>query len=80
MIEDKDTGEDPSSFTNMEEMTIHTLKQMTIGKINKKCNKGQTSSVKPTDLEEDFITSPKPEQYLVEIGPDPEKDFEDIGP
>jgi hypothetical protein len=32
VIEDQDTDEDPSGFTNMEEMAIHTLKEMPVGK------------------------------------------------
>jgi hypothetical protein len=40
VIEDQDTDEDPSRFTNMEEMAIHTLKEMPIGKTRKKSNKG----------------------------------------
>jgi hypothetical protein len=47
VIEDQDTDEDPSGFTNMEEMAIHTLKEMPIGKTKKKSNKGQTSGIKP---------------------------------
>jgi hypothetical protein len=36
VIEDQDTDEDPYEFTNMEEMAIHTLKEMSGEKTGKK--------------------------------------------
>jgi hypothetical protein len=51
VIEDQDTNEEPSRFTNMEEMTIHTLKEMPVGKTRNKRNKGHTLGVKTIDLE-----------------------------
>jgi hypothetical protein len=46
VIEDQDTEEDLSEFSNMEEMDIHTLKGMTRDKTRKKCSEGETSGVK----------------------------------
>jgi hypothetical protein len=46
VIEDQDTDEDLSEFSNMEEMAIHTLKGMTGDKTRKKCSEGETSGVK----------------------------------
>jgi len=51
VIEYQDIYEDPSKFTNMEEMAIHTLKEMLGDKTRKKYNKGETSRVKPVVLE-----------------------------
>jgi hypothetical protein len=80
VIEDQDTNEDPSEFTNMEEMVIHTLREMPLGKTNKKNNKGHTSCVKSVDSEVEFTTGPDLKKYLVDTGPDPEHDFEETGP
>jgi hypothetical protein len=38
VIEDQNSDEEPSRFTNMEEMEIHTLKEMSVGKIRKSMN------------------------------------------
>ena len=53
---------------------------MLVGKTNKKHNKGNTSGVKPTDLEVEFTTGPNLEQYLVDIDPDLDQDSDDISP
>jgi hypothetical protein len=40
VIEDQDTDEDPSEFTNMEEMAIHTLKKDARGKDQEETQQG----------------------------------------
>jgi len=48
IIEDEDIEEDLYEFSNMEEMTIHTLKGMTGDNARHKCSKGETLGVKYT--------------------------------
>jgi hypothetical protein len=80
VIEDQDTDEDLSEFSNMEEMAIHTLKGMTGDKTRHKCSEGETSGVKYVVVKTEYIVDPEPEQNVVDTGPDPEQDSDDISP
>jgi len=64
IIEYQDTNEEPSRFRNMEEMTIHTLKEMPIGETIKKSNMGPRSGIKHVDLETEYTIGLDPENDL----------------
>jgi hypothetical protein len=79
VIEDEDTEEDISGFSNMEEMDIHTLKNMTRDK-ERKIHKGETSGIKYATMKTEYPADLDLEQNVMDLGPDPEQDSDGITP
>jgi hypothetical protein len=80
VIEDEDTEEGLSKFVNMEEMAIHTLKEMIGDKEKKKCSKGEISGVKYVVVKTKYPADMESEKNVMESGSDPEQDSNYLTP